>query len=120
MAGSTHSKLVVGEKCWIIVDDVNHPTGYWKGEVLNIVEHETYSSIKAKITDGRIKDGHNCIHYDKEPTVNYSVLPQGEDFDWLLRRIQNLETILQIYLKLLYKSSKNPFQWEVNNENLLS
>lgn len=97
MAVSSAIKLRVGDSCIIYVDDVNTPHGWWKGEVVSVEEHERYTSVTAKIVDGRLKDHRNPSfrdYYDRAPTVNYTVYPADPGTTHLVDRIQDLERVV--------------------------
>lgn len=70
----------VGDPCWIIVNDVNRPTGRWKGIVtvgndLGLLG----ASITAIITDERIPAATiaRSSYLNRSPTENYLVLPRN-------------------------------------------
>ena len=85
----------VGDRCIIVVNDVNSPTGTWEGEVTFAAEEATaesgYRRVRAKITDPKVKSRGAQVDYarffEAEPTVNYSVYPFNTFtrrlFDWI-------------------------------------
>lgn len=95
--------FTVGEKCFIVVDDVNSPTGTWEGEVTEVSEPGEYTrtrTVKAKITDPRVKTfsrGGSSYgwYFERAPTVNYRVYPFNTFTVYLFDRIERLEGQLE-------------------------
>ncbi|MFC1723532.1 hypothetical protein ACFL0V_05315 [Nanoarchaeota archaeon] len=101
MSGQTYSKMKTDDPCWVIVNDVNSPTGYWRGKVVQVEPQEGWSKVRAVITDPRQNPQHpNFIgttgsrFYGQEPNANYSVIPSNQEFDGLVRTITHLEATL--------------------------
>jgi len=103
MAGQSYSEMKQGDRCWLIVDSVNRPTGIWKGEVLTVKERDggwegPWFEVTAKITDGRVKDHPELVtrgFFGHHPGGHYRVVPSNKEFDWLVKRIAVLEAKLQ-------------------------
>lgn len=77
----------LGDKVWVIVDDVNSPTGEWQGEVSVSEDRECYGKMRpyfeVKLTDPRLEKE---MHYGRTwlgqtPTVNYNVMPRTPYID---------------------------------------
>ena len=86
--------LKPGDDCIIEVDSVNIPTGLWWGEVISVEEHDTYISVKAKITGGcfQVVGSHKAIRSDEHakrvPHVNYTVYPDTKTVRQLFSQLQ--------------------------------
>ena len=77
----------VGDPVWVIVDDVNSPTGRWRGEISVSEDRLCYDRMvphfEVKLTDPRLEKE---MHYGRSwlgqtPTVNYRVLPRTPYID---------------------------------------
>jgi hypothetical protein len=72
--------LEPGSMCIIEVDDVNSPTGLWWGTVVEVIPHDNYLAVSAKITGGKFTmNGDSPVLCNEEqgqtPHVNYTVYP---------------------------------------------
>ncbi len=90
MAGRTYSDLKPRDHCWVIVDGVNYPTGYWRAVVQSVEPQDGWNRISALINDGGVPK-----EYDgREPYANYLVVPSSKDIDSLVTTIGRLEETL--------------------------
>jgi hypothetical protein len=102
MAGQTYTKLEVGDRCIIHVDDVNRPTGWWWGIVdsfeWNDDHHGGWGKVGAhttgpfqfEITPGFPNgDSRRPVYGESNqmPYVNYIVYPASRDTAQLVRSI---------------------------------
>ncbi len=105
MSGCDKQKATVytpGDLCWIIVDDVNSPTGTWFGEVLSFGPEPW--AVRAKIIDSAVKNSSSGnLYFGKEPYVNYSVIPDSpyirdllEKISFLKNKIANIKAIRDV------------------------
>jgi len=90
-------RFEVGDPCWIVIGEYQHPTGYWQGEVIETKDSRDYNtSLKAKIVDpavAAIKPSYSYI----ESYLGYvpdtcSILPRSKHLDALVEEIRKLET----------------------------
>lgn len=87
----------LGEKVWVIVDDVNSPTGRWQGEVSVSEDRECYGKMvpyfEVKLTDPRLEKETNFGRswVGQTPTVNYSVLPRTPYIDKVFELLSRAE-----------------------------
>jgi len=108
MSGYDHLKThsyQPGEKCWLLVDKVNRPTGRWQGEIISA----SNNLIKAKITDQNILNTKLNHFFDKEPHQNYKVIPSNPYTDYLLDVIESL--------KITNEDAK--ITWEIREKALM-
>lgn len=100
MPGITYSDLKPEDLCWVIVDGVNSPTGYWRGEVVEVTPKDGWNLVRAIITDPRQdpqspeSTGRRDSYFGREPYLNYSVIPSNQEFDGLVKTITSLEATL--------------------------
>lgn len=99
MAGSdwlnSDHQYRVGDPCWILVDQVNSPTGCWRGEIVFVADDpKTLNGVRlrAKITDLKIQDTIRRELFGREPSVNYRVMPSSSYIDALQEQIASLKT----------------------------
>lgn len=86
-------KFAIGDECWIIVGDDDHPKGCWLGEIIKIE-----NGIEAKIIDENLRDDTSAI-----PT-NYFIIPKNEITETLVTSFKSqIKSI--IYKSKLRESS---------------
>ncbi|MFA5801247.1 MAG: hypothetical protein WC911_02095 [Thermoleophilia bacterium] len=68
----------VGQKCIIEVDSVNHPEGWWIGEITRMERHPNYIEVEADIIG--LTDRKHSLIERVQPGVNYSVYPYSESW----------------------------------------
>lgn len=106
MAGQTYTKLEVGDRCIIDINDVNSPTGWWWGIVDSFEWHDDHlggwGKVEAHITGpfsfkadmiGN-KPGTEPMYGDdhRKPSVNYNVFAADRDTVLLVRRLRNVQS----------------------------
>jgi hypothetical protein len=95
MGGQAKTRMNVGDSCWVVVDDVNHPTGRFQAIVEMIEPRGTggfeYFECAARIRDTRAGQRDGTL-----PGLNYRIYPMTQDFTELL----NLIDILRMESKM--------------------
>ncbi len=84
--------LKAGDKCILVVDDVNSPTGTWWGTITS-VDNDNY---EAQITEGpfKMKEGFPIFSSEEAgvvPHVNYSIYPNNEATRTLFNEISEMK-----------------------------